>query len=825
MRNSDAAIYRFEPNTGKFETYISYGFANPHGKAFDYWGNDFVTDATGNNTYFAPAFSGRIDYPAKHPGMKQFWERPSRPCPGTNILTSRHFPEEFQGNFLNCNVISFLGIYRVKVTEDGSGLKGQTLEDLISSSDPNFRPTAVDVGPDGAIYLLDWQNAIIGHMQHHLRDPNRDHVHGRIYRITYEGRPLMKPAKIDGQPIPALLELLKEPENQTRELAKIELGKRDSAQVIAAVKQWAASLGKNDPAYEHHMMEALWVHQWHNVVDTELLGRMLRSPQPEARAAATRVLCYWRDRVPNVLALLKTRAGDESPRVRLEAVRAASFFRTAEAADVALAALNHPTDYYLDYTLTETMKQLEPYVRKAIASGAAVAADNPAGINYLIRSVSTAELLKLPRTPGVMQAILLRPDVPDAMRVEVLNALKDQRKMSAPAVLLSMMETSKKDTASVAGLAKLLPMQAADDLKALRDQLMGLAERAQTPEVRQSALAAVATGDRSLDGLWAYAAKSPQALIEVLSAIPLIFDQDLRATAYDKVKVQLNPQQATLPGTAPGASGRFVRIELPRRGTLTLAEVQVISDGRNIALGGKARQSSTSNGGAASHAIDGKTDGSYGSGTQTHSKENENNPWWEVDLGGDKPIEAVVVWNRTESNGVYVKRLDGFTLTVLDSNHREVFKKTGIPAPEESVRIAVGSDIPGSLRRAAIRAAVSINVEQKATFSALVSLIEKGEQVAVVARGLRALPRNSWDKQRAGDAATALVAWAKKAPAGERTSQDYVETVQFAGDLAGLMPPDRALALRKELKELRVAVFVVNTVREQMRYDTPRRSK
>ena len=79
-------------------------------------------------------------------------------------------------------------------------------------------------------------------MQHHLRDPNRDHEHGRIYRITYEGRPLMKPAKIDGAAVPALLELLKEPENQIREWAKIELGKHDAAEVIAAAKKWAAEL-------------------------------------------------------------------------------------------------------------------------------------------------------------------------------------------------------------------------------------------------------------------------------------------------------------------------------------------------------------------------------------------------------------------------------------------------------------------------------------------------------------------------------------------------------------------------------------------------------
>ena len=64
--------------------------------------------------------------------MKQFWNRPSRPCPGTGILSSRHFPDEFNGNFLNCNVISVQGIFRVKVTEDGSGLKGETLENLVT---------------------------------------------------------------------------------------------------------------------------------------------------------------------------------------------------------------------------------------------------------------------------------------------------------------------------------------------------------------------------------------------------------------------------------------------------------------------------------------------------------------------------------------------------------------------------------------------------------------------------------------------------------------------------------------------------------------------
>jgi putative heme-binding domain-containing protein len=360
VRNKNAGVYRYEPRTKKFEVYVNSGFANPHGHVFTRWGEDVIVDGTGANPYQGALISGQTaDMDQRHPRTLTLYKPRSRPCPGVEILSSRHFPDEMQGDLLVPNVITFQGIFRYKLSHKGAGLIGTEAEPILRSSDPNFRPSDIRVGPDGAIYFIDWHNPIIGHMQHNLRDPNRDREHGRIYRITYEGRPLLKPVMIDGEPIEKLLDLLKEPEDRVRYRVRTELGGRPTDKVIAAAQKWVAGLDAKDPEYQHHLMEALWLHQSHNVVNEELLRRLLRSPDARARAAATRVLCYWRDRVKDPLDLLRTQINDDEPLVRLEAIRALSFFKTDVALAVAVELLAHPTDPYLNFAFTETLNTLE----------------------------------------------------------------------------------------------------------------------------------------------------------------------------------------------------------------------------------------------------------------------------------------------------------------------------------------------------------------------------------------------------------------------------------------------------------------------------------
>ena len=167
--------------------------------------------------------------------------------------------------------------------------------------------------------------------------------------------------------IEKLLDLLKHVDNRTRHLARVELSGRPTNEVIAAAKKWLAGLDKADPNYEHHVTEGLWLHQSHNVVDADLLKKVLRSSEPKARAAATRVLAYWKDRVAEPLELLRTQVNDENSAVRLQAIWALSYFTgpdAAKAAEVVVESLIHPQDQFLKHQLDETNKTLDRRVKK-----------------------------------------------------------------------------------------------------------------------------------------------------------------------------------------------------------------------------------------------------------------------------------------------------------------------------------------------------------------------------------------------------------------------------------------------------------------------------
>ena len=493
-------------------------------------------------------------------------------------------------------------------------------------------------------------------MQHALRDPSRDRTHGRIYRVTYADRPLLKPVKIAGEPIEKLLDLLKEPEDRVRYRVRIELGGRDSNEVIAAVKKWVAALDKKDPQYEHNMLEALWLHQYHNVVDVDLLKRVLSSPDFRARAAATRVLCYWRDRVPDALELLKKLAADPHPRVRLEAVRAASFFTVPEAIEVPLIAAEQPADDYLDFVRGETMKALDPIVSKAIKAGKEIHFTTTAGARFFLKNVSTDDLLRMKRSPAVFMELLFRKGVRDEYRKEALAGLakrEEQERAARAARRHSQSGRSGRqqapsattDESVVFDLIRLLSSRPAAELAEARGELEKMATDAKLPVTRQLGFVALIAADGNVEKAWTLAVKS-----RVQSARPgtghAADPRSDRRRPHFIPKVE--PLLAGLPkklasATKNGKSvhGRYVRIEIARpEKDADAGRSRGVQRRPNIARRGKATQKNTAFGGDARRAIDGNTNGTYGGGGQTHTEENTSNPWWEVDLGSESPIDS-----------------------------------------------------------------------------------------------------------------------------------------------------------------------------------------
>jgi hypothetical protein len=139
---------------------------------------------------------------------------------------------------------------------------------------------------------------------------------------------------------------------------------------------------------------------------------------------------------------------------------------------------------------------------------------------------------------------------------------------------------------------------------------------------------------------------------------------------------------------ATRVKGRYVRIELPGKAALNLAEVQVFSDGGNIALKGEASQSSTSTGGTAALAIDGNTDGDMPkTASVSHTDGRKSNPWWQLDLSQDLPIESIVIWNRTD--GDFGERTQNLTVKILTTHQRVIWEKKGIAKPDPQVKISV----------------------------------------------------------------------------------------------------------------------------------------
>ncbi len=415
-----SGIWQYRPETGRLEIFTM-GQINPWGHIFDKWGQSFTTDgAYGEGINYAfPGATFRC-LPDQRPRILKGLNPGQPKHAGLEVISGRHFPDDWQGDLIT-NDFRGHRVNRFKVSDQGSGFASRQMEDVIKSNHGSFRPVDVKMGPDGALYLADWYNPIIQHGEVDFRDERRDHVHGRIWRVSVKGREKCPKVDYTKKSVKELYALFKEPEQWVRLEAKQEIKKRQRSgeaslslnEAIPSDFGEAMSIFAADPSFG---LEWAWCLEScvHNPPPPNphpgygpaiWLTYLINHSDPRVRAAVIRIV---RNSIlfsnPSPLPreeLLKLHArelqlaaklvNDENARVRLETVNALRVLNFAGAVELACQALDHPMDENLDFALWLTCSELADVWLPAFQKGEITFGGNVAHIAYALKAANKPE--------------------------------------------------------------------------------------------------------------------------------------------------------------------------------------------------------------------------------------------------------------------------------------------------------------------------------------------------------------------------------------------------------------------------------------------------
>ena len=282
-RLNSGGIWHLRPPTMELGVYLR-GFCNPWGHQFDAFGQSFVTDGAGSQgiSYGIPGAT-YFTYAGMRRELKSVSEGSYPKFAALEIIQSKQFPDDWQGNAITCDFRAHR-VVRFAIEEKGSAYATREMPDLIRTTNVTFRPIDLKLGPDGALYIADWSNPIIQHGEVDFRDPRRDHEHGRIWRVTAKGRPLVPRPNFVKASNRELLDQLLSPNKYNQQQARRVLTERGT-KITGDLARWTKTQ-KSEDAW----LQALWMYQSIDVVEPALLEKVLNAKDGRIRAAATRVV-------------------------------------------------------------------------------------------------------------------------------------------------------------------------------------------------------------------------------------------------------------------------------------------------------------------------------------------------------------------------------------------------------------------------------------------------------------------------------------------------------------------------------------------------------
>jgi putative heme-binding domain-containing protein len=236
--------WRFRPDGERVEQW-THGQVNPFGLMFDPRGNLYSADCHSSPIYqllhgaYYPSFGKPDDGLGFAPTMMHH-SHGSTAIGGIVYYAGDMFPAEFRDNIFVGNVMT-CRINRDTLEPHGSTLLAKEAADFLSCDDPWFRPVDIQLGPDGAMYVADFYNRIIGHYEVPLNHPGRDHEKGRIWRISYKGaKANQKMPDLSKASVQNLIKELAAPNHTRRMLALDQLSDRVGAPALPAIRAMLA---------------------------------------------------------------------------------------------------------------------------------------------------------------------------------------------------------------------------------------------------------------------------------------------------------------------------------------------------------------------------------------------------------------------------------------------------------------------------------------------------------------------------------------------------------------------------------------------------------
>ncbi|MCF0071857.1 dehydrogenase [Dyadobacter sp. CY261] len=272
----------------------TFGRVNPFGYAYDEKGFLYSVDCH-TKPITQLIFGGEYPHFGKKtpvglgfaPAMMTY-DLGSTALAGLVYYTGTQFPAKYRNSFFTGDVVT-CRIDRNTITFNGSTPSSKKEEPLLVSKDPWFRPVDIKVGPDGALYIADFYNRIIGHYEVALNHPGRDRVSGRIWKVTYTGTEQHENLPVTDwskATLEQLLNGLKHPQLNTRLKVADRLVDTWKGKAVGPAKGLLTQNATDPTSYVH----VLWILHRLGVLDDRLLDNALKHNELDVRIHALRIL-------------------------------------------------------------------------------------------------------------------------------------------------------------------------------------------------------------------------------------------------------------------------------------------------------------------------------------------------------------------------------------------------------------------------------------------------------------------------------------------------------------------------------------------------------